>query len=109
MKLLHTADLHLDSAFCTLGAIGSQGRREAQRSLLKRIFDTAKREECDMMLIAGDLFDTVFVTPETKKLCMELFADFGAPIVIAPGNHDPFVDGSLYKSADLPENVFVFN
>ena len=109
MKLLHTADLHLDSAFCGSGALAADIRRQAQRSLLKRIFDTAREETCDMVLIAGDLFDTLLVTPETKSLCIELFASFGRPVVIAPGNHDPYVDGSIYKSGELPENVYVFS
>lgn len=109
MKFLHTADLHLDSAFCALGATAADKSREAQRKLLERIFELAKRECCDMLLIAGDMLDTVFVTPQTQALCLSLFADFKNPVLIAPGNHDPFVAGSFYKSAKLPENVFVFS
>ena len=109
MKFLHTADLHLDSAFCGMGAMGAERCRERQRALLSRIFELADTEKCDMILIAGDLFDTVYVTPETKQLCLELFSRFAKPIVIAPGNHDPLVNGGFYKSAALPENVYVFS
>ncbi len=108
MKFLHTADIHLDSAFCSVGVTDAQALRERQRSVLKKIFATAKEEECDMVLIAGDLFDTVFVSPETRSLCLALFADFKNPIIISPGNHDAYVDGSFYKSVALPENVYVF-
>ena len=108
MKFLHTADLHLDSAFCSVGVTDAQALRERQRSILKKIFETAKTEDCDMILIAGDLFDTVFVSPETRSLCLSLFADFNSPIIIAPGNHDAYVDGSFYKTQNLPENVCVF-
>ncbi|MBQ9113126.1 MAG: DNA repair exonuclease [Clostridia bacterium] len=109
MKFLHTADLHLDSAFCGAGPLAADVRREAQRSLLKRIFACAQEEACDMILMAGDIFDTVFVTPETARLFIGLCRDFGAPIVISPGNHDPYADGGFWSSAALPSNVFVFS
>lgn len=109
MKILHTADLHLDSAFCASSPSEAAARRERQRNVLKKIFSVAKSENCDMVLIAGDLFDTSFVTPETRELCISLFSDFGKPVVIAPGNHDPYVDGSFYQSSELSENVYVFS
>ncbi|MBE6707345.1 MAG: DNA repair exonuclease [Ruminococcaceae bacterium] len=108
MKFLHTADLHLDSAFCRSAQSDAAARRHAQRETLKRIFALAKSEGCDMVLIAGDLFDGSFIFPETKDLCIKLFEDFGAPVVIAPGNHDPFLPSSFYAMAKLPENVRVF-
>ncbi len=108
MKFLHTGDLHLDSAFCMCKESESAARRSRQRELLRKIFELASSEQCDMVLIAGDLFDSTYVTPETRRLCISLFEQFEKPIVISPGNHDPYVDGSLYKSGELPENVWVF-
>ena len=108
MKILHTADLHLDSAFCTSGETLAHARRERQREILKKIFDLAVSQSCDMILIAGDLLDTSYVTPETRRLCLSLFESFSKPIVVAAGNHDPLVDGSFWKS-DLPKNVYVFD
>lgn len=108
MKILHTGDLHLDSAFCGGGETHAVLRRERQREVLKKIFELAESEACDAVLIAGDLFDTSFVTPETRALCISLFESFGKPVIAAPGNHDPFVDGSFWKS-ELPENVYVFS
>lgn len=108
MRILHTADLHLDSAFCGTGTLGSDERRAAQRRLLERIFECAERERCDMMLIAGDLFDGRYVTPETAELALRLFRSARFPIIISPGNHDPYVGGSFYKRDDLPEGVYVF-
>ncbi len=108
MKFLHTADLHLDSSFSLSSATDAAVRRQRQRDLLREIFEIAKQESCDMLLVAGDLFDSVYVTPETKELCGRLFSDFGKPIIISPGNHDPYVEGSFYRS-ELPENVYVFS
>jgi len=109
MRFLHTGDFHLDSAFGARGAVASQLCRQRQRELLKRVFRLAKSEECDMVLIAGDLLDTLFVSPDTQKACISVFADFEKPIIIAPGNHDYYTDGGFYASKDMPKNVYVFN
>lgn len=109
MKLLHTADLHLDSPFAASDIFTAEDRRAEQRALLGRIFDLAKSEKCDMILIAGDLFDGKYVTPETSSYVKALFAEAGVPVIIAPGNHDPYVSGSFYKDGELPENVYVFS
>ena len=108
MKILHTGDIHLDSAFCAVSSTEANALRQHQRDILKKIFKIANEEACDMILISGDLFDTCYVTPETRELCLSLFSDFQKPIIISPGNHDPLVDGSFYKSSLLPENTFVF-
>ena len=55
MRILHTGDLHLDSPFCAYGQKDAEKQREAGRELLRRIFDCAKDEKCEMILIAGDL------------------------------------------------------
>ncbi len=110
MKFLHTADLHLDSAFCQSSTSAAAAKRERQREVLKNIFSLATSELCDMVLISGDLFDSVHgVTPETTELCLKLFKDFGKPIVISPGNHDPYVNGSFYRSVQIPANVYIFS
>ena len=109
MRFLHTADLHLDSAFCKVGAMGAEVQRERQRELLERIFTLAKNECCDMILIAGDLFDTPAATPESAALSLRLFAEWKKPVFISPGNHDALVPGGFYKSAALPENVYLFS
>ena len=108
MRFLHTADLHLDSAFCKVGALDSDAQRQKQRELLERIFSLAHNQSCDMILISGDLFDTPAATPESAALALRLFTEWKKPIFIAPGNHDALVAGGFYKSAALPDNVYLF-
>ena len=109
MKILHTGDLHLDSPFSSEDIIGSEKRREAQRNTFKRIMALAEEESCDLVLIAGDLFDSEYVSPDTEKLITRLFAEARFPIVIAPGNHDPYTDGSFYKRTSFSDNVYIFS
>lgn len=108
MRFLHTGDIHLDSAFCSSDAFAAERKREGQRRTLGRIFDLAREKQCGMVLISGDLFDSRYVTPDTEKYVRNLFERAEMPIIISPGNHDPYVSGSFYGKADLPENVYVF-
>ncbi len=99
MRFLHTGDLHLDGAFGFAGERDAEAQREQGRALLRRIFDTAKSESCDMILIAGDLFDSRFVSPTTAELFCTLVENCGIPVVIAPGNHDYYSENSFYAKA----------
>lgn len=110
MRILHTGDLHLDSAFCSYGARDAERQREAGRALLRRIFECAKREGAELVLISGDLFDSRFVSPETGELFCALVEECGIPVVVSPGNHDPYFENSFYaKAAErLGDKLFVF-
>ncbi len=99
MRFLHTGDLHLDGAFGFAGERDAEAQREQGRALLRRIFDTAKSESCDMILIAGDLFDSRFVSPPTAELFCTLVENCNIPVVIAPGNHDFYSENSFYAKA----------
>ncbi len=107
IKLLHCADLHLDSPFAALDLSKSEAAREEQRELFKSLICAAKNRRVDLLLIAGDLFDSGFTSPATVQFASEMFATLSCPVIISPGNHDPYSEGGLY-SADFPENVFIF-
>lgn len=111
MRLLHTGDLHLDSAFSAFGARDAEKYRELGRTLLKNIFECAEREECRMILISGDLFDSKYVSNDTRALFVSLVKKAGIPIVVSPGNHDPYSENSFYSAIEKEklENLYVFN
>ena len=111
MRILHTADLHLDSAFSSFGKKNAEQYRELGRELLKNIFDCAKYEECQMILIAGDLFDSKFVSNDTRSLFVSLVKNAKIPVVISPGNHDPYSENSFYSIIDKEsiENLYIFS
>lgn len=111
MRILHTGDLHLDSPFCAYGQKDADKQREAGRELLRRIFDCAKDEKCEMILIAGDLFDSRFVTPESAELFCTLVENCGIPVVLSPGNHDYYTENCFYSKirARLGDKLTVFS
>jgi len=108
IRILHTGDIHLDSAFSRLDSRHAEIRRNELRAAFTSMMLSAKMSGADLMLIAGDLFDSEFVTRETAALLCREFAGFGKPVFIAPGNHDPALPRSFWFRASLPENVHVF-
>ena len=108
MKILHSADWHLDSPII--------GRTEAQTALLKaalleiphKVVAAAKAEKCDLMLLAGDLFDGPATTYESVKALKDALIEAEMPVFIVPGNHDPLTPASVWLTEQWPENVHLF-
>lgn len=110
VKILHCADVHLDSPFATLGNDEKRNiRREELKECFQRICNIARQEEVDLLLIAGDLYEHRYIKRSTIDFLVKMFNSLSPmPIFICAGNHDPYVNGSTYKEfLDLP-NVFIF-
>ena len=108
LKILHCADLHLDSPFSGLDPIQSEKRREEQLDVLRNLICYIRNQHIDLVLIAGDLFDSGFTSSKTVKYVADMFAKITCPVVIAPGNHDPYVKNGIYSNG-FPKNVFTFD
>ncbi len=108
IKILHTADLHLDSPFEALGAGKAAIRRKEQRELLTALADLASAEKVDLVLLAGDLLDSGRAYYETGEELIRALRSIPAPVFIAPGNHDWYSPRCPYARLRLPDNVHVF-
>lgn len=108
MRILHAADLHLDSAFASLSADQARQRRRESRDIFNTLADLARQEKVDLVLLAGDLFDGERVYPETIEQLKTALEKMDCPVFISPGNHDPYTARSPYAKEDWPENVNIF-
>ena len=108
IKILHTADVHLDSPFASLPPRMAEARRNELRAAFTSMMTYAKMANVDLLLIAGDLFDNDWVTRETVRLLKREFETFGKPVFISPGNHDPATPSSVWKRVSFPDNVHIF-
>ena len=107
MKILHSADWHLDSP---LGGFSEEQAKVLRAELLKvpdRVAALCKSENCDLLLLAGDLFDGDY-TKESLLAVQTALKEVGVPVFIAPGNHDFCRPDSPYITEDWPENVHIF-
>ena len=110
IKILHCADIHLDSPFSLSDVKKASARRALQRGTFTSLMLYARTEKIDIMLMPGDIFDTEYVTRDTAALLVKEFEQ--APdcrFVIAPGNHDPYCESSPYARLKFPSNVYIFN
>ena len=108
LRILHAADLHLDSPFEGLGAGKAAVRRQEQRELLAALAELAAREQVDLVLLAGDLLDSDGNYAETGETLVRCLKQIRVPVFISPGNHDCYTASSPYARLRMPENVHIF-
>lgn len=110
LKILHLADIHLDSPFKNTPYSDAVRLREETRAVFGKALDYARKQEVSAVLICGDLFDSEFYTENTVSFLAEKFASMPTcRFIISPGNHDPYKFGSPYTENVFPSNVYVFN
>lgn len=107
LKILHAADLHLDSAFAGRSEAATARLRQQLRAVPEKIVEICRREDCDLLLLAGDVFDAA-PTAETLQLLKKALSDVQIPVFISPGNHDFCTPASPWLTGTWPENVHIF-
>ena len=108
VRLLHAGDFHLDSAFTALTPEQSRLRRTESRRTPERLVEWANDHGVQLLLLAGDLFDSDNVYGQTAEELSAALAEFRGQVVIAPGNHDCYTAASPYARTLWPENVHIF-
>jgi DNA repair exonuclease SbcCD nuclease subunit len=104
MKIIHTADNHLDMPLSSLPPEKAAIRRESRLKSFSQIIDFAIAEKADVLLISGDLFHTSAPPKSVVSFCCGEFERLcSVPVFIALGNHDYGFDFSCF-----PKNVRVF-
>ncbi len=105
MKVIHCADLHLDSKLnANLDKERATLRNRELLSTFGRMVDYAVMNQVEAILIAGDLFDTKRVSRTTGNVVLQkISANPRLRFYYLRGNHDD--DNSL---KELPENLYLF-
>ena len=108
MKIIHTADLHLDSK---LNALIDDKAKERQVELLqnfRKMSEYAAENGVSAILIAGDMFDDRMCTKRTSTVILSVINDYpGIHYYILKGNHDR--DNFLDTLENKPDNLFSFS
>ncbi|MDH3226216.1 MAG: exonuclease SbcCD subunit D [Thermoleophilia bacterium] len=85
MRLLHTADWHVGRQ------IRGRSRADEHRSVLDEISRIAEQREVDVVIVAGDLFETAAPTAESEQIVYSTLlrlATIAQRVVVIAGNHD---------------------
>lgn len=107
MKLLHSADWHLCAPIQGLPEEQSQKLRASLLALPAKIAALSRAEQCDLVLLSGDLFDGPY-TQQSYRLLRAALEEISVPVFIAPGNHDFVGPDSPWLRESWPENVHIF-
>ncbi|MDO4432553.1 MAG: DNA repair exonuclease [Aerococcaceae bacterium] len=112
MKLMHVADLHLDSPFVGL----AKQHAALQKALIQspyqafdRCVSIAINQAVDVMVIAGDVYDSERQTIYAQHFFLEQLKRLekaGIAVILSHGNHDYL--NLERKPIAYPENVRVF-
>jgi exonuclease SbcD len=109
MRLLHFADMHLDTPFRWASPGLARSRRRALRETLTSICRLATEMRVDALCCGGDLYEQDRFTPDTAEFLRTVFAELSPlRVFIAPGNHDWFGPASLYHQVKWSSNVHIF-
>jgi exonuclease SbcD len=102
LKILHTADVHLD-----LDGYVADPHTQRYRQIIQQAFSTvidlAVQEDVDLLIIAGDLFDSNRPSGDAVDFAVQELRRAGRPVVMIPGNHDCLNARSIYRQIKLPE------
>jgi exonuclease SbcD len=85
MRLLHTSDWHVGKA------IRGRSRAGEHEDVLAEIATVAHQASVDLVVVAGDLFDTAAPSAESERIVYQALvrlAAGGRPVVVVAGNHD---------------------
>ena len=107
IKILHSADWHLDAPMAGFTPEQAATLQKESRQLPVKIAALCQQENCDLLLLAGDLFDGI-PSRETVNAVMAALGGLEIPVVITPGNHDFCCPDSPYIKETWPENVHIF-
>ena len=108
LKFIHAADFHLDSVFSALTDEQAAERRRESRELGLRLANYANTHGIDLVLLAGDLFDSRDIFQETGEQLSAALGVMKAQVLIAPGNHDWYDAKSPWATIKWPDNVHIF-
>ena len=109
VRLIHTADLHLDSAFSS--RFSKEEAEERRQNLLiawNRLLSYGIEKKVQAVLIAGDLFDSAVVSRSTMEIFLSsIRRNPDISFFYLRGNHD--TENTFRFQENLPKNLFLFS
>jgi len=85
VRILHTSDWHVGKV------LKGQPRAGDHIAALNALVDVAKAEQPDLVIVAGDLYDSASPTADSTKIVtrgLSALRKSGAEVVVIGGNHD---------------------
>lgn len=108
-RILHTADWQIGRSYSRFEAEDAAALFEARFAVVERLARLARDKSCDLVLVAGDVFDAQTVSDRSIRRTFNAMEAFAGPWVLLPGNHDAALAESVWTRARrlgaVPDNV----
>jgi len=98
MKIVHTSDIKLGASFAGFGLAGDK-LRAGLKTTFSKIVDFTLNEKADMLLIAGNIFDSHEISKNLQDfVAKELRRLDPKPVIVLPGPKDHFGDSAFWHT-----------
>lgn len=95
LVIAHASDVHVDDGYAArlFGGDGAGG--------LRAVLVAARKVKADVVLLAGDTFDCHRLPGSLLAHTAATMREFGLPIVLLPGNHDPAIEEAVFHHPEF--------
>jgi DNA repair exonuclease SbcCD nuclease subunit len=111
VRFVHTADWQLGMMPRSLSQEARGRFAEARIGVIRTIGALATEQNCEFVVVAGDVFESNQVDRATVRRALDAMKEADVPFYLLPANHDPLEPGSVFRAdpfvANRPENVHV--
>ena len=102
LRFLHTADWQIGKPFGTVADEQKRFRLQQERiAAVGRIRDLVRLQQAQLVLVAGDLFDSPTPAAPAVMEVLEAIGEMAVPVLVIPGNHDHGGAGSVWHRDDF--------
>ena len=107
MKIIHVADLHLDSKLSGFSSEFKKLRKLELLTTFERLVNYAKENNVEKIIIAGDMFDSTAPNKKTLERVISIITNASdIEFLYLKGNHDEF---DVFEQLTMPINFKTLN
>ncbi len=103
IRFLHTGDWQLGITRHFLSEGVQERFAQSRFDAIRKLGYVAKEEDCQFMVVCGDVFESNLVDRKTVSRALEALKDVPVSVYLLPGNHDPLNAASVYRSTTFLE------
>lgn len=102
MRIAHTSDWHIGKKLM------NRDRGEEFKAVLDEIAEICKNEKADLLLVAGDVFDTYTPSAEAEEIFYSSVKNIArnCAVLIISGNHDDYVRLTAAQALSEELNIY---
>ena len=102
LRFIHTADWQIGKPYGTVADEQKRFRLQQERiAAVGRIREAVRVQDAQLVLVAGDLFDSPAPAAAAVLEVLELIGEMEVPVLVIPGNHDHGAPGTVWHRDDF--------